>query len=208
MVFPVLQQTYLITKVKPLQSQLFLLAKHNSSNMSASNTSMKARYAAFTKRAAEKKRLRAPDVAAVKARYAASLREPTLVEVYTHPSDPTRQVLPHRRELEPTHSDPANLHDDKRRKTSLMTYVRVSEDAAKLSDMETDKIAEALASMSVKSEVKGLGKTRIISATFEIQTSASSKMANAIANMSSMPNNKAESRVRGFTRQDRALVSV
>ncbi|KAG9654328.1 hypothetical protein KCU95_g10462, partial [Aureobasidium melanogenum] len=176
--------------------------------MSAYNTSVKARYAAFTKRAAEMKRLRAPDVAAMKARYAASLRGPTLVKVYTHPSDPTRQVLPQRRESEPTHSNPADLHDDKRRKTSSMTYVRVSKDAAKLSDMETDKIAEAFASMSVKSEIKAPKKTRIISATFSFQTSASSKMANAIANMSSMPNNKTESRGHEFTCQGRALNPV
>ncbi|KAG9559912.1 hypothetical protein KCU77_g19473, partial [Aureobasidium melanogenum] len=176
--------------------------------MSASKTSIKARYAAFTERAAEMKRLRAPDVAAMKARYAASLRGPTLVKVYTHPSDPTRQVLPQRRELEPTHSDPADLHDDKRRKTSLMTYVRVSEDAAKLLDMETDKIADALASMSVKSDTKASRRTRIMSATFEFETSASSKMANAIANMSSMPNNKAESRGSELSRQGQALVPV
>ncbi|KAG9989350.1 hypothetical protein KCU78_g20036, partial [Aureobasidium melanogenum] len=176
--------------------------------MSAFKTSIRARYAASTKRAAEMKRLCASDVAAMKARYAASLRGPTLVKVYTRPSDPTRQVLPQRRELEPTHSDPANLHDDKRRKTSPMTYVRVSEDAAKLSDMETDKIADALVSMSVKSETKAPRETRIISATFMFQTSASSNMANAISNMSSMANNKAKSRGHEFARQSRALVPV
>ncbi|KAG9554125.1 hypothetical protein KCU77_g19494, partial [Aureobasidium melanogenum] len=174
--------------------------------MSAFKTSIRARYAASTKRAAEMKRLRAPDVAAMKARYATNLRGPTLVKVYTHPSDPTKLAGLRKRESEPAHSDSTHLHDEKRRKTSPMTYVGMSKDAANLADTETDKIADVFAAMSVKSVTKAPRNTRIISATFEFQTSASSKMANAIANMSSMPNNTAESRVHVFTRQDRAPV--
>ncbi|KAG9668443.1 hypothetical protein KCU99_g8175, partial [Aureobasidium melanogenum] len=176
--------------------------------MSAYKTSMKARYAAFTERAAEMKRLRAPDVATMKARYAANLRGPTLVKGYTQPSDPTRFAGPRKRGSEPAHSDSTDLHDEKRRKTSPMTYVGMSTDAANLADTETDKIADVLAIMSVKSVTKAPRKTRIISATFEFQTSASSKMANAIANMSSMPNNTAESRVHEFTRWDQPVVRV
>ncbi|KAH0372284.1 hypothetical protein KCU65_g1418, partial [Aureobasidium melanogenum] len=176
--------------------------------MSAYKPSMKARYAAFTKRAAEVKRSRAPDVAAMKARYYASLRGPTLVKVYTPPSDPTILADPRKRESEPTHLNPADLHDDKRRKTSPMTYVRVSEDAAKLADMETDEIANAFAGMSMKPKTKAPKKTRIISATFDFQTSAYSKMANAIANMSSMSSNKAESGGHDFTSQSQPVVRV
>ncbi|KAG9514302.1 hypothetical protein KCV07_g8230, partial [Aureobasidium melanogenum] len=176
--------------------------------MSACKTSMKARYAAFTKRAAEMKRLRTPDVAAMKARYAANLRGPTLVEVYTHPSDPTRFAGPRKRESEPAHSDSTHLHDEKRRKTSPVTYVGMSKDAANLANTETDKIADVFAAMSVKSVTKAPRKTRIISATFEFQTRASSKMANAVANMSPMPNITAESRVHEFTRWDQPVVRV
>ncbi|KAH0386046.1 hypothetical protein KCU92_g3012, partial [Aureobasidium melanogenum] len=176
--------------------------------MSAYKTSMKARYAAFTKRAAEMKRLRTPDVAAMKSRYAANLRGPTLVKVYTQPSDPTKLAGPRKRESEPAHSDSMNLHDEKRRKTSPMTYVGMSKDAADLADTKTDKIADVFAAMSVKSVTKTPRKTRIISATFEFQTRASSKMANAIANMSPMPNNTAESRVYEFTRWDQPIVRV
>ncbi|KAG9564066.1 hypothetical protein KCU71_g17446, partial [Aureobasidium melanogenum] len=175
--------------------------------MSACKT-MKARYAAFTKRAAEMKRLRTPDVAAMKSRYAANLRGPTLVKVYTQPSDYTKLAGPRKRELEPAHSDSTHLHDEKRRKTSPMTYVGMSKDAANLADTETDKVADVFAAMSVKSVTKAPRKTRIISATFEFQTSASSEMANAIANISSMPNNTAESRVHEFTRWDQPVVRV
>lgn len=169
--------------------------------------SIGSRYAAFTKRAAEMKRLRAPDVVAMKARHAASLRGPTLVKVYVPPSNPTRQVVPQKRGSEVTHWDSVDFHDDKRRKTSPTTFVRVSRDATKAWDVEMDRIADALAGMSVKSEIRAPAITRIISATFEFEPSASLKMVNAIANMSPMPNNKAKSRSHKFMRQSRALVS-
>lgn len=130
------------------------------------------------------------------------------MRVYAPSFEPTRLAGPRKRESEPTNSNPADLHDDKRRKTSPMTYVRMSKDGADLEDMETDEIAEALAGMSVKPQTKAPRETRIISATFDIQMSAYSKMANAIANMSSMPNDKAESGGHDFTPQGQPIVRV
>lgn len=125
----------------------------------------------------------------MKARYYASLRGPTLGMVYTLLSNFTTQILPQKRGPEPRHTRPADIHDDKRRKTSPLTYARMSKDAADLEDMETDRIANAFAGMSVKSESKAPRKIRIISATFESHTSAYNKIVNTIANMSPMPNN-------------------
>lgn len=154
------------------------------------------------------KRLCAPDVAAMKARHIASLRGPTLVEVYSHPSDPKRLVSPRKRGSDTTDPNPMDLHDDKRMKTSPITYVEVSKDAADLDDMEADKIAEALASMSMRSGTKAPRDTGIRSATFEVQTSAFRKMANDIANIISMPYSKAESRGHKLSRRGRAPVAV
>ncbi|KAI5208096.1 hypothetical protein E4T38_03116 [Aureobasidium subglaciale] len=108
-----------------------------------SRTITKQRYSAFTKRAAQMKRSRESDLAAVKRRSKQAVYEemkhtPSTTSgraLFTHYTDPN--------------AAPEDQHNFKRRKISLTTFIQVFKDEANLSS-EMGSVFEAYAKLSIK----------------------------------------------------------